>query len=236
MNYRTLSYLIDENTPVYGSTPEPQIYHYRQISSGDSSNSYVLTIHNHTGTHVDAPRHFIPDGRHITDYSWDELTFNNPLIIECLKGPGEQVELRDIFKQKLDDSIDCLILRTGFGRFRDKNQKIYRTQNPGILPEVILWLRKEFPAIRCMGTDSISISGFQYREQGREAHIAAFKKREDLNEPLLLIEDLNLNTLSAHDKLKKVMIIPWQISDIDSAPCVVLADVINNNELYDQKP
>ena len=225
MKYQTLSYPVDENTPVYSSTPKPKITPYRQISKGDGSNSCIITIHNHTGTHVDAPRHFIPDGRPISDYSRDELTFNNPLIIGCPKGPGEQIELEDVSKQKLDDSVDCLVLRTGFGRFRDRNKGIYRTQNPGIAPDVIRWLRKEIPLIRCIGIDSISISSVQHRKRGREAHIAAFIKREALSEPLLLIEDMNLNTLSTDDKLRKVVVIPWQISGIDSAPCIVLAEV-----------
>ena len=225
MKYRILSYQIDENAPVYGSTPKPIINPYRQISKGDSSNSYIITIHNHTGTHVDAPRHFIPDGKAISDYSFDDLIFNNPLLIDCPKALGELIALEDIHTQKLED-VDCLLLRTGFGRFRDSEQEIYRTQNPGIAPEVISWLRKEFPAIRCVGIDSISISSFMHRERGREAHTAAFIRREGFGEPLLLIEDMALNTLSAKDKLRKVVVIPWQILVIDSAPCIVLAEVI----------
>ena len=224
MNYRILSYPIDENTPIYGSTPKPTINPYRRVSKGDSSNSYIITIHNHTGTHVDAPRHFIPDGRPISDYSFDELIFNNPLLIECLKAPGEQIELGDISTQKLE-GVDCLLLRTGFGRFRDRNQEIYCAHNPGIMPEVIFRIRKEFPEIRCIGIDSISISGFQHRELGREAHIAAFIKREGFGKPLLFVEDMNLEVLLPGDTIKRVIIVPWHILGIDSAPCVVQAEV-----------
>lgn len=224
MKYRILSYPIDENTPVYGNTPKPKINSYRQISKGDSSNSNIITIHNHTGTHVDASRHFIPDGKLISDYSIDELIFNDPLLIECPKAPGENIELEEIqvATQKLD-GVDCLLLHTSFGHFRDR--EIYRTHNPGIAPEVIFWLRKNFQEIRCIGIDSISISGFQHRELGREAHTSAFIKQDRLGEPLLLIEDMNLEMLSPEDKLKKIFIIPWQISGIDSAPCIVLAEV-----------
>ena len=225
MKYRILSYQIDENTPLYGSTPKPIFNPYRQIPKGDGTNSYVITIHNHTGTHVDAPRHFIPDGRPISDYSFDELIFNNPLLIDCQKALGELIEPEDIHMQELE-GVDCLLLRTGFWSFRDRNQEIYRTHNPGISPDVFLWLRKEFTAIRCIGIDSISISSFQHREQGREAHIAAFINHEGLSKPLLLIEDMDLKVLSTDDKLRKVVVIPWQISGVDSAPCVVLAEVV----------
>lgn len=225
MKYRILSYPIDENIPVYGSTPKPIINPYREISKGDGSNGCIITIHNHTGTHVDAPRHFIPDGRAISDYSFDDLIFNNPLLIECPKDHGELIKLEDIPMQELEDA-DCLLLHTGFSRIRDRDKEIYRTRNPGISPEVIFWLRKEFPLIRCIGIDSISISSFLHRERGREAHTAAFIKQEGFGEPLLLIEDMAINTLSAKDKLRKVVVIPWQILGIDSAPCIVLAEVI----------
>ena len=225
MSYRILSYPVDQNTPGYGSTPKPTINPYRKISKGDGSNSCIITIHNHTGTHVDAPRHFIPDGRAISNYSFDDLIFNNPLLIECPKDPGELIKLEDIPMQELG-SADCLLLHTGFSRIRDRGREIYRTRNPGISPEVIFWLRKEFPLIRCIGIDSISISSFQHREMGKETHKAAFIDQTGLGEPLLLIEDMNLNTLSTDNKLRKVVVIPWQILGIDSAPCIVLAEVI----------
>jgi arylformamidase len=36
---------------------------------------------------------------------------------------------------------------------------------------------------------------------------------------------MNLNNLSRHDELENLMIIPWQVSGIDSAPCTVLAKI-----------
>lgn len=217
-----LSYPLDGSTPVYGGTPKPLITPHTQTSRGDSSNSYIITVHNHTGTHVDAPRHFMPDGKSISDYHIDDLIFNDPLIIECHKAQAEQIVPGDISQQKIGGA-DCLLLRTGFGRFRGR--EIYRTKNPSLSADTILWLRRKFPAIRCIGIDTISISSYQNREEGRSAHRAAFMKGEDLNEPLIIIEDLNLNALSSSDKLKKIIVIPWQLSGVDSAPCIVLAEV-----------
>ena len=57
-----LSYYIDSSSPVYGNTPAPQIIQNSSISSGDTSNTFYLKLHNHTGTHIDAPYHFQKDG------------------------------------------------------------------------------------------------------------------------------------------------------------------------------
>lgn len=45
--------------PVYDSDPKPQFKWFKNIHSGDSYNLSVVGITTHTGTHIDAPRHYI---------------------------------------------------------------------------------------------------------------------------------------------------------------------------------
>jgi kynurenine formamidase len=217
---KILSYPMDNKTPVYGGRSRPKISPKTQTGKGDNANTYEINIHNHTGTHVDAPCHFIESGRRISDYSLEELTFNRPVVVDIPKKSNECVERTDLEScAEVLKGADCLLIRTGFGRFRGKEE--YETRNPGVSPEAITWVRKNFPEIRCMGIDSISISGFQDRGRGRKAHRAAFREESGLGEPLLVLEDLNLDGI---EDVKKLIVIPWQISGIDSAPCTVLAD------------
>ena len=223
MKYVLLSHAIDENTPLYGNTPAPRILSHSRISNGDSSNTSILSIHNHTGTHIDAPKHFIDDGKAISEYTLDELVFNNPVVVDCLKDDASLINPDDLqHALHMLQKSDCLLLRTGFGRFRGGER--YRTHNPGIAPDTIIWIRREYPNIRCIGIDTISISSFQHRTVGREAHRAAFAIETGLGEPLLLIEDMNLDVLSSSE-LKYVIVFPWQVNNIDSAPCSVLAEI-----------
>lgn len=224
----SLSYPISDETPAYGDLPKPKIMSHTSIAAGDTSNTYAITIYNHTGTHADAPAHFVPNGRHISDYSPEELIFRRPLLVDIPKGPGEWVEEENVKKAVKLKGADCLLIRTGFGALRD--QEIYKTHNPGISPEAILWLRRELQTIYCVGIDSISISGFQNRARGRRAHLAAFEKRDGLGEPLLMIEDMNLAVLKSGEKLQKILVVPWFISGIDSAPCTVLAEVVEHEQ------
>jgi kynurenine formamidase len=218
-----LSYPISVETPVYGNSSKPKIMPDKSIVAGDTSNTYTITVCNHTGTHVDAQAHFVPSGRSIFDYSPEELVFRRPLLVDIPKGPGGWVEKENLEKIVKLESEDCLLVRTGFGALR--SQEIYKTHNPGISPEAILWLRRELHKIRCVGIDSISISGFQDRPRGRKAHLAAFDTRPDLSEPLLLLEDMNLSVLRKGEKIRKLQVVPWRIAGIDSAPCTVLAEV-----------
>lgn len=224
MQHTTLSHVLEENSPVHMALKEPEFIHNSQIPRGDGYNSFIITVENHSGTHVDAPNHFLEGGKTISEYLPDELIFNNPLILDIPKGPNELIELQDISDRKLSN-VDCLFFRTGFQEFRDDYPEKYLTQNPGISPETVYWIRKNFPGICCLGIDTISISSYKKPKPGRKAHINAFKDSEKLGEPLLLIEDMKLDNIKNED-LKWVMVVPWQITGIDSAPCIVIAKLI----------
>lgn len=196
---------------------------HTSVAAGSTSDTYAITVYNHTGTHVDAPAHFVPNGRRISNYSPEELVFRKPLLVDIPKGPGEWVEEENVKRAVKLKGADCLLIQTGFGDLR--NQDIYKTHNPGISPEAIFWLRRKFQTIRCIGIDSLSISGFQDRPRGRKAHFAAFERRAGFGEALLLVEDMNLAALKAGIKIQKITVVPWSILCVDSAPCTVLAEV-----------
>jgi len=219
MTYHLLSYPLENNAPVHKGLAYPKIVPESQISQGKYYNSYIINVENHSGTHVDAPGHLLDGGKKIGEYSPDELVFNNPLILDCPKSDNEFITIQDLENIELND-VDCLFFKTGFGKYRDSDVERYLTQNPGLSPELVEWIRKNYPEIRCLGLDTISISCFQKVEQGIEAHLNAFN--DDYGVPLLLVEDINF---SISNEIKKIIIIPWQIKEVDSTPCTILAQI-----------
>lgn len=224
MQYVALSHVLEENSPVHLNLKEPEITQNSNVSDGDGYNSFIINVENHSGTHVDTPSHFLEGGKTISEYQLDELFFKKPLILDIIKGPDELIELQDI--QDIDmNGVDCLFIRTGFEVYRDNRPDKYQAQNPGISSETVHWIRENFQGIHCLGIDSVSISGYNHPEDGRKAHINAFKESESLGEPLLLIEDMKLGSIKTED-LEWVMAVPWQIARIDSAPCTVIAKLV----------
>jgi kynurenine formamidase len=218
-----LSHFIDNNSPYYLGTTKPSIKPNTQIKKGDDYNTYDLSVGNHCGTHVDAPKHFIETGKEISEYNIEELIFTQPLVLECLKGNDELLSTKDLIDIDLD-GYDCLLFRTGFGKYRDKDLNRYLTHNPGISLETIQWIRENYKDIRCLGIDSISISRYGDGENAKKTHLAAFNNNESYGKPLLLIEDMKLDTIPENSNLlDKMVIVPWNIKGIDSAPCNVIA-------------
>ena len=222
--YIRLSYTLREDSPVHIGLNELKIKPINQISHGDNYNTSLLTVENHCGTHIDAPAHFIQGGRFISDYGPDELIFHNPEVLYCPKEPGQLVDVEDVSKIH-DENIDCILISTGFHRYHDNDRELYLEQNPGISPEAVYYLREKFSHLRCIGIDSVSMSRYGHAEEAVKVHQTAFIQKEGFGKPLLFVEDLDLSPLDKSVKLEDVLVVPWQVGDLDGAPCTVLARI-----------
>ena len=216
-----LSYHLTMRTPAYGGGPGLEIEYEKNMSMGDSCNTSRLYLSSHLGTHIDLPRHFVKDGKTVTDYPPDFWIFKNPVVVDVSPiDPGKIVNQADIDFDAISPDVDLLLIKTGFGRYRSDD--IYWTKNPGFsdqLPEI---LRTRFRLLRAVGVDSISISSFVQRDIGRKAH-KAFLKGET---PLLIIEDLDLNRVGENSGLTQVIVAPLLVEGAEGSPCSVFAEII----------
>ncbi len=218
MKYKYLSHCLRNEIPAYGNNKASlSIVQVKSISKGDSANIYQFTMENHWGTHVDAPAHFFLDATSVNDYPPEYWIFKKPHLIEIPAQDSELIDSEQLQEHKINANADLLLIRTGFQKWRG-NEK-YSINNPGIKPEAGLWLRKNYPSLRAIGFDFISISSFQNRDDGREAH-KAFLNPGNEGRPVLIIEDMNLQ--GCMENLKEVWAFPLLVQGIDSAPCTVV--------------
>ncbi|MBR5540140.1 MAG: cyclase family protein [Clostridia bacterium] len=68
--------------PVYPGDPAPQLQPLTRISLGDSSNTTAISACLHNGTHMDAPRHFFPEGVAIDKVDLDAC-IGECTVVEC---------------------------------------------------------------------------------------------------------------------------------------------------------
>ncbi|MDD5560608.1 MAG: cyclase family protein [Candidatus Omnitrophica bacterium] len=218
MKYRYLSYPVSQGMPVYGGKADLGIKAKRAISSGDNANVYKFSMESHWGTHIDAPRHFFDNGKCIEDYPCSEWVFTAPQVINTPLGPAEILRIGKWMKA-INPLCDILIFRSGWSALR--RHKKYVEQNPGIHPEVAVYLKKNCRNLRAIGIDWLSISSIKNRELGREAH-RAFLDSKGQDRALLLVEDMRINLKLP--VLRRVIISPIVVSGIDSAPCMVIGE------------
>jgi len=214
---RYLSYFISEKTPLYGNSTGIQFVPDKRMSKGDSCNTMNLSFPNHSGTHIDFPYHFNPQGTIINDYPAAYWEFNHIEMID-LSGKVDDCQIIDteLFPDLVNPKVDLLLIKTGYGAYRGTDR--YTLTPPGLSANLAPFLRKNFPQLRCVGMDLISVSSYSNREEGRKAHHAFLNPDE--GEPILLIEDMKLDT---DGPFNKVIVAPLLIDNADGTPCTIFA-------------
>ncbi|TGK30925.1 hypothetical protein EHQ13_04260 [Leptospira gomenensis] len=219
-----LSYEIGKNTPVYGGSGFPEVTQGKCLDHGDSCNTLNLNFSNHTGTHIDCPFHFDPNGKRLTDYPAEFWFSTKVSLLDLDKKPeaGTLIGPEHIGTKAnlLDPKTEILFLKTHWGDSRSSEE--YWKNPPGIAPDMSDFLRNTFVNLRIFGFDLISLSSYTNREVGRTAH-RKFLNRKD---PILILEDVNfLNLGSDILKLQNVLIAPLWLEGADGSPCTVFGNV-----------
>jgi arylformamidase len=219
-----LSYELSPGLSAYGNGQPVDIEPGSRISKGKSSNSSLLRLSSHYGTHIDFPRHFSDAGSHGGNYNASEFVFNHVKLIDIsnVKVPDYLIRPDHLQEEKFDAAAELLLIKTGFSgqRFSD----VYWEKNPGLDPGLAAFFKKQMPGIRAVGIDLISLSSWQKRDIGRKAH-----KEFLVNHQVLIIEDMDLSKVEASTGFERVIVSPLRFKDADGSPVTVFAQVRQEN-------
>ncbi len=107
-----LSYLISVHTQVYPGDPVPKLTVAATLEK-DGYNMHNLSLGTHTGTHMDAPFHFLNDGATVEQL--DLRLFMGPAVIVDALGKAEEEEISLADIEPYEDRIragDIVLFRT----------------------------------------------------------------------------------------------------------------------------
>lgn len=213
-----LSHVLTATTPAYGGGIGLVVEPTRMMCRGDSCNTASLSLSNHLGSHVDAPRHFVADGRTVDSYTVADWIFVHPWVLDVPAEPGEVLGVEK-FAPALEGCTDAdlLLVRTGFEKWRGEER--YWASSPAFDPGLVDYLRARLPGFSAIGLDTISIGSLLHRQLGRSAH------QRFLGAGLRIFEDLSLAGAPAKDRLACVIALPLYIDEADGAPCTVIGQI-----------
>jgi arylformamidase len=213
-----LSHVYTKSFPTYG-VPETslEIEALKSLSCGDSCHTYSFKMQNHWGTHIDSPNHFFAEGKSIHEYPAHFWEYSTPQIINVDVSRDLIIRV-DQIRGKVNSDTDILFLKSGFTNLRSKD--CYSLENPGVHSEVGFYLRKNYPNLKVIALDFISISSRTNRLEGRKSH-QAFLDPNGEGYPILIIEDVKLET--EINSLFSVTVLPLMIEGVDSTPCTIIA-------------
>jgi len=179
---------------------------FKSIKNGGSSNVSLLTLGSHTGTHVDAPRHFL-DGAASVDDMPAELMMGKVRVIE-IKDPVA-IDVQELKAKKIRSGQKVF--------FRTRNSKASWWQNGFAEDFVFLTLAAaEYLVSRrvsMVGIDILSVGGYGQPE-GKAVHKAM------LSSGIWIVEGLDLTR--ARPGRYDILCFPLKIHEGDAAPARVL--------------
>jgi kynurenine formamidase len=112
---------------VFPGSPQPSFIEWSKFEIHGYS-SEVMFLSTHTGTHIDAPSHFIPDSRTIDKIKVSRFV-SRSILIKIPKKADQQITLNDIINCKINAN-DTAVFATGWEkRFKNDN---YMINNPGL--------------------------------------------------------------------------------------------------------
>jgi len=150
-----LTLTVSDEIPTFPGSPQPSFIPWENVKE-DGYNLELLFLSTHTGTHMDAPYHFLEKGAKIHEISLKKLV-SEAVLIKSKKNDGESITKIDIqkFEKKHGKivSFSSVIFYTGWQKNLQK--KYYFTKNPGLSVSAAKYLASK--KINLVGIDSPSI-------------------------------------------------------------------------------
>jgi len=216
-----ISYPLNAKSPLYPNTPSPVIHPLCSMGQGNSTNTSSIIFSTHSGTHIDAPRHFINKGKTIADYLTIDNTFYPTYCIDLPKLISFKITIEDIessISQIWD--AEALLIRTNWHSIRSEDPEWYCNDHPWISPEIPEFLREHCPHLRLFGIDQISVSSVLHRTDGHLCHRNFLAD----DKTILILEDINLSDSRVNGSFR-LHIYPFMIEEIDGVPVIALVEI-----------
>ena len=185
-----LTLTVSEKIPTFPGSPKPHFIEWETIPK-NGYNLELLFLSTHTGTHIDAPFHFVKNGKKIHEIKPERLV-NEAILIRIGKNSKRSISKTDIqnFEQKNGriENGSTVIFYTGWQK--NLNKEFYFTKNPGLSVSAAKYLVSK--KINMVGIDSPSI------DLGTDSKFSVHHILAKNN--ILIVENLaNLNKIKSNN-------------------------------------
>jgi arylformamidase len=202
-----LTHELHNGMPVYPGDPSPSFVSYATLEK-DGVNLTKLTLGSHTGTHIDAPRHFIPNGIGIDQIPANKLLGEAYVADLSSKPVGSGITAQDLRKtlEKHVMEDDIVVVYTGCSeQWDDESMRRNYTYLTGDAAEYLVSKK-----VRAVGIDFLSVEKFNAS--------APVVHKTLLGHGIFIIESLSSATKQFVGKRLLMICMPIKLQNGDGAP------------------
>lgn len=193
--------------PTWPGDPAFEIDRVESMDAGAHVNVSRLTCSVHTGTHVDAPHHFLNDGRTVDGLLLDILIGD---VFVCEIPPDVSLITASVLEMAaIPGGITRLLLKTRNSGLWLSAEGTFQEDFVAIAPDGAEWLTGH--EVRLIGLDYLSIAPFKGSD---ETHLIL------LREGVVILEGVNLSGIQAGKY--RMYCLPLNLVGSDGAPARVV--------------
>lgn len=177
---------VHEGMAVWPGDPQPERHPVLSMDAGDSCNVSAFVLGAHTGTHVDAPLHFLSGGGSVDGIELDVLV--GPAQVVEVPGDGHVTEA-DLDAADICPETERVLLRTSNSRRRLLRSDAFDRGFQAIEESGARWLVAH--GVRLIGVDYLSVEPFDM--EGAQVHNML------LQAGMVILEGCDLSDMVAGD-------------------------------------
>jgi arylformamidase len=207
MKYYDISLNLSAETVRWKTASPFELVERRRMSRGDHNNTSALSMSVHSGTHVDAPFHFVPDGGAIDSLPLE--TFIGPALVHAVESD-----------RYITEAHVKAILLGGDTRVLFKTRNSELLKKPAYDPDFVAFTVE---AARALVARGVKLVGLDYLSVAHEdAQIPVH--RAFLDHGVALLEGVDLSEIAPGRY--ELICFPVRLRGSDGAPCrAVLRDL-----------
>ena len=209
MRYYDISLNLSAETVRWITSLPFELHERRRMSRGDHNNSSAATMSLHAGTHMDAPFHFVPDGKTIDELALD--LFIGPALVHAVE-TKRYIEAEHVDAMELDGVTRVL--------FKTRNSELL--QRRSYEPDFVAFSVEAAEALVGRG---VKLVGLDYLSVAHAGEEQVPVHRAFLDHGVALLEGIDLSRIEPGRY--ELICFPLRIRGADGAPCrAVLRDLI----------
>jgi arylformamidase len=203
MTIYDISLTISPDMPVWPGDPAVELTQVAFIDKGSNANVSHLSFGVHTGTHVDAPHHFLNDKNTVDNLPLEVLT--GPCYVMQLPDDIDAITAEVLERMPFPTGTKRILFGTSNSHFWAQGEKTFQTGFVGVTEDGARWLVEK--GIKLVGVDYLSVAPYK---QSRPTHVAL------LEGGVVIVEGLNLSQVPRG--FYDLYCLPLKIANCDGAP------------------
>jgi kynurenine formamidase len=152
-----LSNPVDESMPVWPTLPSVTL-EQSAWAARDGYTMEMVEMSTHTGTHIDSPLHFIPEGKTLEEFPIGKFMGAGVVLDLAPKEPEASITVSEL--EAFEDDIeagDVVMLHTGWDQYHGRTPE-YLFEFPYLTADAAEYLASLEP--KAVGTDGASVGGW----------------------------------------------------------------------------